>query len=402
MSLLRNVLEGFDGGTTFGQYTGISNGPAMDFSITNAALLETMSTIIDTERVSNSADIMAAMKVVIEGADVSATMEGFFSDVISKLKGAFEKLKKTIKKWFDEAVKFFQSMFKSGKDFVDSYGDELRAKSTAGFEYIGYEWNEKKGTALVEKIYGVIDNEINGMIGDLAKAAEMTSDELSGKMKKTNDGDSGYADDIVIKCGVGANNVTQMKDEIKKAYHNGMDDPASDATLSSGQVSEYLSWVGTGKDIIAKVKKDQTAFESRLNSIISTLDGIAKKEDKEGDKSKNATACSKCLTTLLSVKKSAADTKVECLRNMLRAETAILKKFLHWGGKKEAVQNSVEHDLAEMEMLEALYPELLPDTIMEEGLEVVQVDDYSSMESSFDNNNSGNSLFDQVSAMLGI
>ena len=399
MSLLSNVLESF-GGTG---YYGSHGGPALDTAVTNGALLETMNTIINVERVSNSADVVGAMKVVVEGTDVTDVMEGFFKDAIDKLVGAFTKLKNTIKKWFDDAVKFFMSMFKNGKDFVKSYGDELKSKDTTGFEYLGYEWDEKKGNDLVDKIYGKIDVLINGAIGDLAKAAEMTAEELSGRVT-TKDGESKDADDIVISCGIGANNISQMKDEIKKAYRSGMNDPASDASLTSSQVSNYLSFIETGKDTISTVKKDQAAFESRLNQVINTLNGIAKNEDKGGDKAKNATACSKLLTTIFSVKKSAADAKVDNLRTMLKSETSILRKFLHWRGDT-AVQNSLDYDLAEMELLEATYPELMPDNIMEEGFELDYMDDgydYTA-ESYYDDNTSNDgSLFSQIANMIGI
>lgn len=399
MSLLSNVLESFGGGAeSYGSYSG----PALDPAVTNGALLETMNTIIEVERVSNSADVVGAMKVVIEGTDVTDVMEGFFKDAFNRLVGAFVKLKNTIKKWFDDAVKFFMSMFKNGNDFVKSYGDELRSKETTGFEYLGYEWDEKKGNALVDKIYRKVDALIDEAIGDLSKAAEMTADELSDRVTKN--GESKDVDDIVISCGIGANNVSQMKDEIKKAYRSGMEDPASDASITSSQVSNYLTFIGTGKDTISTVKKDQAAFESRLNRVINTLNGIAKNKDDGGDKAKNATACSKLLTTIFSVKKSAADAKVDNLRTMLKSETSVLRKFLHWRGDK-AVQNSVDYDLAEMELLEATYPEFMSDDIMEEGFDMDYMDDgydYTA-ESYYDDNTSDDgSLYSQIANMIGI
>lgn len=393
MSLISKVLEGFDTGFGSGSYDSFALGTAA----TDTALLEAMNTSITVERAANSVDVVGAMKVVIEGTDVSPAMEGFFRSAIEKLVGAFETLKNVIVKWFNDAIKFFESMFIEGQKFADKFGKELRGKDTTGFEYLGYEWDEKKGNDLVKKIYGKIDDLINKAIGDLSKAAEMNSDQLS-EVVKTKDGQTMDADDVVISCGIGVNNISQMKESINNAYHGGMTAPASDATITSAQVGEYLSYIAVGKKVTETVKNDQSAFESRLNQVINTLNSISNKDDKSGDKAKNAAACSKVLTVVFSVRKSAAESKVACLKSMLKAETSILRSFLNWRGRKP-VQNSVDYDLAEMELLEATYPDLMPDFAVEENFGYDDYDD-SYMESSY-NDNSGD-LFDQIANMIGI
>ncbi|MCM1218703.1 MAG: hypothetical protein NC548_29800 [Lachnospiraceae bacterium] len=397
MSLVSSILESFDTNSSFGGYNIVSEGgAAMDFSVTDGAVMEMMRTISAADRVVQSADVMASMKYILEGTDVTVVMENVVSDAITKIKNGFIKLKNTIVAWFNKAVKFFQSLFKSGKEFVTAYGGELKKKSTSGFKYYGYEWNKGKGDSVVDKIFSATDREINSMISDLGKAADSNADNL--QYSKTNDGESDYGDTVIGGMSIGASNISEMKEEIVKAYRGGTTDKTTEAELTSSKVSDYLSYIETGKDVISKIKKTESDFEKRLSSIISTLDKIAGKEDSSGDKQKNASAVSRCLTTLLTIKKSASESQVASYRDMLKAETAILKKFLHWGGKKDTTEATL-YDMEDMEMLEATYPVLESDDIMEYNLECNSNDDDDmTLEESTDSS----SLFNQISAMLGV
>lgn len=398
MSLVQTIMESYrdygNGGLSSSVNAEAYRNATLEGLECDYALLECLTDIVNAQRVVDSADIMGSMTMLLEGTDVSATMEGVIANAFEKIKHTFLKVKDVVVAWFKKVIDKIISFTKNGKEFVSKYGDVLKKKDTKGFEFTGYVWTQKAGDGVVEKACSSIGNKINSLVGDLAAAADMDFDAMKSKIegkgvKPGND----YKETIIKDMGIsGADSVSSMKSAITKAYRDGKDSSSSNLTLTSAQISEYLDYISSAKDAIKKLKENQSTFEKQLNSVIKTIDTISRKEDRGGDKAKNASNVSSALNTLFAVKRQVHDAQVYGYRSMLKGETGILRRFLNWSPKKEAVQNSYYDALADDPMLES-------DDIIEDEVEECDIDDYAEEST---NLSEGAELYNKIAEMLGI
>lgn len=396
MSLVKTILEAYqdDGGMNSDVSLEAYRNATVEGLECDYALLECLTDIVNTQRVVNSADIMGSMTMLLEGTDVSAMMEGVIANAFEKMRHGFLKVKDIVVAWFKKVIDKIISFTKSGKEFVSKYGDILKKKDTKGFEFSGYKWTQKEGDAIVEKACSSIGNKVNGLVGDLAAAADMNYDSMKSKIEgKGVKSDKDYKETVIKDMGIsGADSVGTMKSAISKAYRDGKDS-SSNLSLTSSQVSEYLDYISSAKDAIKKLKENQSTFEKQLNSVIKTIDTISRKEDRGGDKAKNASNVSTALNTLFTVKRQVHDAQVYGYRSMLKGETGILRRFLNWSPEKKPVQNSYYNDMfADDPMLES-------DDVIEDEIEECSIGDYAEESASL---TEGVDLYSKIEEMLGI
>lgn len=402
MSLVNTILENYN------NYGGGSVGSVNRKAYANAtvegyecdyAMLECLTEIVNADRIVASADVMGSMTMLLEGTDVSVAMEGVIANACERIKNAFLKLKDTIVAWFKKAIDWIVSFTKNGKAFVEKYGDIIKKKDLKGFKYSGYVWTKAAGDAVVDTAVKSMVGSINGMINDLGNAADASADSLN--YTKVVDHNKDYKETVIKGLGIGATTMGEINKEVSKAYRNGKDSHDSDMTLNSGQVTEYLGYIADGKDLIKKLKEDQSKFEKELNAVIKTLNTIARKEDKSGDKSKNASAVSKCLNDIFVVKRRVHDAQVANYRTMLKSETSIMRQLLHYNpkdDKKTPVQNGFfDPDLYEMF---AADPMLESDDIASDETDFIEECDDFTEEST--NLSEGAELYSKIAEMLGI
>lgn len=380
--------------------------PALETASTDAAVLEMLSTTSKIDRAYQSFDLTTSMSYILEGtSNRNAIMEGFFSDTVEKIKEGFVKLKNAIIAWFKKVILFFESLFKNGKKFVDAYGDKLKSKSTDGFTYTGYEWDIEKGDKVVSTVTAAIDKDITSRLGASLDSAAGNLDKTNFKMSGDNkDADeSSLADTIVSKIKGDFNTLTELKDNIEITYRGGKTTMTTDCKLTSAKVNEYLKFVETGKNTIGDLKTEQKTFENKINAIIGHFNSAKKDLEKEENKHKTEistlTFASKYFTVLINVRKSAIDKKSTMYKTMLVGVTAVLKKFLRWGGKKESsVLNSSYEDDFDMSLtMESMAAFMEAEDIGGDDIDDDEITESAFDDTDYDNNDIYNSSINESS-----
>ena len=136
---------------------------------TDFAVESLVNDIYTIDKAYHTADIIAEVKVLREGADPAILLEGIVKSGITKIKEAFKNFWAKIKSWFAEAKRQLMIMSKSGKDFIKQFKSEIEKKysDTKGknFSYVGREYDIDAGDKAGESIFKAVQVSVEKFVG---------------------------------------------------------------------------------------------------------------------------------------------------------------------------------------------------------------------------------------------
>lgn len=181
------------------------------------------------------------------------SVKKYFFMAIEKIKGLFEKFKQVMDR-----------LFLNDKDFVNKYGARIKAKSTDGLEYKGY--NFSVGT--VDPQGGLdlaildIKQKISSKYGDFK--TEEYRDALRGKILKKSESFTSR----------------EFSKELYSLLRSG---ESSKGTITINNAAEQLGYISDTKTAIDAASKAATGLEKSIKKLVADLTSSVKTERKSDD-----------------------------------------------------------------------------------------------------------------------
>ena len=325
-------------------------------SWTDTALESLLSDIYDVDKAYHTADIIAEVKVIREGADASVLLEGIVAGGIEKIKNAFKAFWAKLKAWFAAVKRQFKLIFTQGKDFIKEFRTELDKKAVKGFTYTGREFTIDAGDAEGEKIFDAVEKQVEKLTnwsgaekmtsGDVNKDAYIEFLKGAGIKVDAKDVDmtSGDIQDKFIKdhkFAKGASDITELNENLVKMYHNGNDADETAEIENFGNVSKdaMMDFIDGFDKASKEIEKNEKKFDTMMNKIIKAYDSISKKDLDNNDAAyKQAQYAARAITALLAVGKVPSTVKQSMYKQANSQFTSALKSFLRWKPAKESVE----------------------------------------------------------------
>ena len=331
-------------------------------SWTDTALESLMSDIYDIDKAYHTADIIAEVKVIREGADPAVLLEGIVSGGIEKIKNAFKTFWAKLKAWFAAIKRQFKIIFTKGKDFIKEFKTELNKKTEKGFTYTGREFTIAAGDTEGEKIFKAVEAQVNKLT-DWSKAEKMTSGDvdkdafitfLKDKGLPVDSKDVGMSSSDIQdkfikdnKFAKGATDISELNERLVEMYHNGNDSDYTTAIDDFANVgkSQMMDFVENYAKAVKEIEKDEKQFDTLMNKIIKAYDGISKKDVGENEAAyKQAQYASRAITALLAVGKVPSTVKQAMYKQAAAQYESVLKAFLRWKPAKESAEVEENED----------------------------------------------------------
>lgn len=345
----------------------VSDDPVAE-SWTDTALESLVNDIYDVDKAYHTADIIAEVKVIREGADPTALLEGIVNSGIEKIKVAFKNFWAKLKAWFSAVKRQFKLIFTKGKDFVKEFKQELDKKPVKGFTYVGREFDLVAGDAEGDKIFDAVEAQVNKLTnwkgeekqtaGDVdkdrfvaflkdagmpvdAKDVDMTSSDIQDKFIKAN------------KFAKGASDISELNEKLVAIYHKGNDADETSTIDDFQNVSkdDMMAHIEGLDKAIKAIEKSEKQFDSMMGKIIKAYDSISKKDLDNNDAAyKQAQYASRAITALLAVGKVPSTVKQAMYKQAASQYERVLKSFLRWKPAKESVEVKHVDSLLEQAM----------------------------------------------------
>lgn len=324
---------------------------------TDSALESLLTDIYNVDKAYHTADIIAEVKVIREGADASVLLEGIVGGGIAKIKAAFKAFWTKLKAWFAAVKRQLRLIFAKGKDFVKEFRKEIDRKSVKGFTYNGRKFAISDGDAKGDAIFSAVEAEVNKLTNWTADtkmtAADVNKDTFVEFLKGKGVDLGGNKDDITsteyqdqfiktkLKSIVNASDISELTEGLTEIYHAGND---ADETESfddfEGRSKDAMMDHIDGLDKALKaIEKDEKEFDKMMNKIIKAYDSIEKKDVGGNDTAyKQAQYASRAITALLAVGKVPSTVKQAMYKQAAAQDERVLKSFLRWKPAKESVE----------------------------------------------------------------
>ena len=328
----------------------------------DTALEALVGDIYTVDKAYHTADIIAEVKVIREGADPAVLLEGMVRSGIEKIKAAFKAFWVKLKAWFAAVKRQFKLIFTKGKDFIKEFKVELNKKSVKGFTYVGREYDIAAGDDMAEKIFGEVEKAVAGIVGAQDKIEAGTKEDYvallakqAGITDKEADKTAGdLQDDFVKGLKVGASDIGELTEKLKEKYHKGNDDDYTTTIddFSNMSKDDMIDMVDNFEKDLKDIEKFEKKFDTMMGKIIKAFESIEKKDfESNGDEAyKRAQYASRYLTALLAVGKVPCNVAQAMLKECNAQSERVLKQFLRWKPAKEAAE--VEEEEQDAGLLE--------------------------------------------------
>lgn len=231
---------------------------------------------VDAEELAYRRDVLALESAGASVKEIENRREEFFvvtegavSNVYEKIKAFLNKIKAKLKAFFASVVRYFDGLFKSGKDFATKYEKELRKLNLSGFEYKMFKYENLDGSTpaeALEKAQSMNDRLFNNIT---------TKDEVENVDDKKDDEFDKFRGELIGSSAIDAADFSQ---ELFSHFR-------SDATDKS-DMEEVKVQIGTIIDTL-KTNKDLQTAEKALSKVDSVFDKAIRaieKSEKEHDK----------------------------------------------------------------------------------------------------------------------
>ena len=327
----------------------------------DSALESLVNDIYSVDKAYHTADIIAEVKVIREGADPSVLLEGIVNSGIEKIKNAFKTFWAKLKAWFGEVKRQFKLIFTKGKEFIKEFRTELDKKPVKGFTYTGKEYDLDAGDKEGEKIFDAVEDKVaaltNWKVAEKMTAGDVSKDDYIAFLKGAGidmggQGDMSSSDiqDKFIKDGKfakGSANISELNENLVKMYHKGNDADETAVIDDFANVSkdDMMAHVESYEKAVKEIEKSEKKFDALMNKIIKAYDSISKK-DLGGDDAayKQAQFASRAITALLAVGKVPSSVKQSMYKEAAHQYERVLKSFLRWKPAKESVEVEPQTD----------------------------------------------------------
>lgn len=227
------------------------------------------------------ADLAAISEgVELEGSRYEAVAEASIQGAFDKIKAFFKKLWAKIKEFFHNIARYFDAVFKSGKDFINKYKADIDAIT---------EVND-----LVMSLHNYDDNKINKFEKDMSSIADSIKDEVTDakalidRLAKNAVSDDAVNEYKKIRSAETfyktytknhADDLEGYKKFIRQGFYNNGRDDTSEVTVSTSTVSDVVSALTSAN------KPNYSNLESKINTCFSSAINVinsAQAEVKKG------------------------------------------------------------------------------------------------------------------------
>jgi len=204
--------------------------------------------------------------VLAEGVDVENRLAAIHEGAWDKVKEFFNKIKEFVMGLFDKVSNWFDKFFKSNKEYLDKYKDQL-SKPTAGFTTVNMP-NYEEGLKRIQAPFNINFNAI------IEKATNMNEDT--------------DVDDVITEFRKGIISEYNGTDEWKETcndYFQGGKDSEKDYSANDISISAYADQVLSIPKIVDNIKKDKATSDQIFKSLDSAINKAASQQQQADNNS---------------------------------------------------------------------------------------------------------------------
>lgn len=200
--------------------------------------------------------------ILAEGVDVENRLAAIHEGAWDKVKEFFNKIKEFVMGLFDKVSNWFDKFFKSNKEYLDKYKDQL-SKPTAGFTTVNMP-NYEEGLKRIQAPFNINFNAI------IEKATNMNEDT--------------DVDDVITEFRKGIISDYNGTDEWKETcndYFQGGKDSEKDYSANDISISAYADQVLSIPKIVDNIKKDKATSDQIFKSLDSAINKAASQQPQQ-------------------------------------------------------------------------------------------------------------------------
>lgn len=197
--------------------------------------------------------------ILAEGVDVEARLTAVHEGAWDKVKEFFNKIKTFVMALFDKVSNWFDKFFKSNKDYIEKYKDQID-KPTAGFTTVNMP-NYKEGLNRIQAAPNINFNGVISTANDMPENADV--DKVINDFRKTIINEYKDDDDWKETC----NN-----------YFKGGKDSDKDYSANEISIRELANQVLNIPKIVDNLKKDKSTSDQMFKSLESAINKAASQQ----------------------------------------------------------------------------------------------------------------------------
>lgn len=197
--------------------------------------------------------------ILAEGVDVEARLTAVHEGAWDKVKEFFNKIKTFVMALFDKVSNWFDKFFKSNKDYIEKYKDQID-KPTAGFTTVNMP-NYKEGLNRIQAAPNINFNGVISTANGMPENADV--DKVINDFRKTIINEYKDDDDWKETC----NN-----------YFKGGKDSDKDYSANEISIRELANQVLNIPKIVANIKKDKSTSDQMFKSLESAINKAASQQ----------------------------------------------------------------------------------------------------------------------------
>lgn len=197
--------------------------------------------------------------ILAEGVDVENRLAALHEGAWDKVKEFFNKIKTFVMALFDKVSNWFDKFFKSNKDYIEKYKDQID-KPTAGFTTVNMP-NYKEGLNRIQAAPNINFNGVINTANGMAENADV--DKVINDFRKTIINEYKDDDDWKETC----NN-----------YFKGGKDSDKDYSANEISIRELANQVLNIPKIVDNLKKDKSTSDQMFKSLESAINKAASQQ----------------------------------------------------------------------------------------------------------------------------
>lgn len=197
--------------------------------------------------------------ILAEGVDVEARLTAVHEGAWDKVKEFFNKIKTFVMALFDKVSNWFDKFFKSNKDYIEKYKDQID-KPTAGFTTVNMP-NYKEGLNRIQAAPNINFNGVISTANGMPENADV--DKVINDFRKTIINEYKDDDDWKETC----NN-----------YFKGGKDSDKDYSANEISIRELANQVLNIPKIVDNLKKDKSTSDQMFKSLESAINKAASQQ----------------------------------------------------------------------------------------------------------------------------
>ena len=293
-------------------------------------------------------------EAVIEGVtEPEVLLESVVKDSLTKMKELFQRFWSKVHAWFEKAKKALQMIFSSGEKFIKNYENELNEKNVKGFTYKGFKYTLKKGRNLVlEKVIIVesfLSETVDFSLEDEAQRTVYGQKTSIEGHEQSDEYNTAEEKEKLVKE-LGAEKLSEVLAEVKKAFRNGKEEKEEFKDFSDGggnSKQELIDIIKDMKKLISEVEQEQRKNDNNFKQVLTAIQNAQseiKRETTSGDEAA-AQRKAKLLTFAnhkfqlahyaLTVINSLYGVEVDAYKEAAREAESVLKAYLRFKPAKE-------------------------------------------------------------------